>query len=38
MRKQMDGLAILAREVTQQDPMSGALFVFINRRRNKPKC
>jgi transposase len=38
MRKQMDGLAILAREVMQQDPMSGALFVFINRRRNKLKC
>jgi transposase len=38
MRKQMDGLAILAREVMRQDPMSGALFVFINRRRNKLKC
>jgi transposase len=38
MRKQMDGLAILAREVMQHDPMSGALFVFINRRRNKLKC
>jgi transposase len=37
MRKQMDGLAMLAREVLQQDPLSGALFVFINRARNKLK-
>lgn len=31
MRKQMDGLAILACEVMRQSPMSGALIVFINR-------
>lgn len=37
MRKQMDGLAILAKEVIQQDPMSGAMFVYINARRNKLK-
>ena len=37
MRKQMDGLAILAKEVIQQDPTSGALFAFINQRRNKLK-
>lgn len=37
MRKQMDGLAMLAREVMEQDPLSGALFVFINRGRNKLK-
>ena len=37
MRKQMDGLSILAKDVIQQDPTSGALFVFINARRNKLK-
>lgn len=37
MRKQIDGLALLAKEVVQQDPMSGALFGFINARRNKLK-
>jgi transposase len=37
MRKQIDGLVILAKEVIQQDPTSGALFVFINLRRNKLK-
>jgi transposase len=37
MRKQIDGLAILAKEVIQQDPTSGALFAFINARRNKLK-
>jgi transposase len=37
MRKQIDGLAILAKDVIQQDPTSGALFAFINARRNKLK-
>lgn len=37
MRKQMDGLSILAKEVMQLDPLSGSLFVFINRSRNKLK-
>ena len=37
MRKQIDGLAILAKDVIQQDPTSGALFGFINARRNKLK-
>ncbi len=37
MRKQMDGLAILAKDVVRQDPMSGSMFVFINKRRNKLK-
>ena len=35
MRKQIDGLAILARDVIQQDPLQGAMFAFINARRNK---
>ena len=37
MRKQLDGLAVLAKEVICQDPMSGAMFAFINARRNKLK-
>jgi transposase len=37
MRKQIDGLAILAKDVIQQDPTCGALFAFINARRNKLK-
>lgn len=37
MRKQMDGLSLLAKEVMQLDPLSGALFVFINRQRTKLK-
>jgi transposase len=37
MRKQIDGLAILAKDVIQQDPTSGTLFGFINARRNKLK-
>lgn len=37
MRKQMDGLAVLVKEVLEHDPLSGALFVFVNRRRDKLK-
>ena len=37
MRKQIDGLVILAKDAIQQDPISGALFAFINARRNKLK-
>jgi transposase len=37
MRKQMDGLAILAKEAMCLDPFSGSLFVFVNRRHNKLK-
>ena len=36
-RKGFDGLAQLAREVIEQDPMSGHLFVFSNRRRDRVK-
>jgi transposase len=37
MRRQIDGLAMLAKDVIQQDPAGGALFAFINARRNKLK-
>lgn len=32
MRKSYDGLYALARNVMQQDPLSGHLFAFVNRR------
>ena len=37
MRRQIDGLSLIAKDVMQMDPMSGAIFVFINARRNKLK-
>jgi len=38
MRKGFDGLAALTREVLDQDPFSGHLFVFFNRRRDRVKA
>ena len=37
MRKGFDGLSQLVREVIAQDPLSGHLFVFRNRRRDRIK-
>ena len=37
MRKAIDGLAALTRDVLEQDPTSGHLFVFCNRRRDRIK-
>jgi transposase len=37
MRRQIDGLAALVAGVMQQNPLSGSLFVFINKRRDKLK-
>lgn len=36
-RKGVDGLARLCRQALQDDPFSGALFVFRNRRRTSLK-
>ena len=33
MRKSFDGLAALVRHGLDEDPLSGALFTFVNRRR-----
>ena len=38
MRKSFDGLSALAKQVLVEDPLSGAVFVFINRRRTQMKC
>lgn len=37
MRKSFDGLAMLARHVLGQDPLSGYLFVFFNRTGDRCK-
>ena len=37
MRKSFDGLEALVRHVLQHDPLSGDLFVFLNRRRDRVK-
>src|SRR5262245_63058967 len=37
MRKSIDGLAAVTKEVLAHDPMSGHLFVFCNRRRDRIK-
>jgi transposase len=37
MRKGFDGLAQLVRERIAEDPLSGHLYVFRNRRRDRVK-
>lgn len=37
MRKSFDGLSALVRMKLDEDPLSGQLFVFINRRRTQLK-
>jgi transposase len=37
MRRSFDGLTALARDVIGEDPLSGHLFVFTNRRRTRLK-
>jgi transposase len=37
MRKSFDGLTAVARDVIGEDPLSGHLFVFANRRRTRLK-
>ena len=38
MRRSFDGLALAVRERLGEDPQSGSLFVFINRRANRLKA
>jgi transposase len=37
MRKSFDGLLGVIREYLGQDPLSGHLFLFLNRRRDRVK-
>lgn len=37
LRQSFDGLAALARSVLARDPLSGHVFVFLNRRRTMMK-
>jgi transposase len=37
MRRGFDGLAHMAQDIVRQDPLSGHLFVFLNRRRDRVK-
>lgn len=37
MRRSFDGLSLAAQEHLGEDPQSGALFVFVNKRRNRLK-
>jgi transposase len=38
MRRSFDGLCALTRHELKEDPLSGALFVFVNRRGTQMKC
>jgi len=37
MRRSFDGLALATREVLGEDPQGGAMFCFVNKRRNRLK-
>ena len=37
MRKSFDTLAALVIDVVDEDPQSGHLFLFVNRRRDRAK-
>ena len=37
MRRLFDGLSLAAQEHLGEDPRSGALFVFVNKRKNRVK-
>lgn len=38
LRRSFDGLALAAREVLEEDPQNGAIFVFVNKRKNRLKA
>ena len=37
MRRSFDGLSMMVETIIREDPLSGHLFVFVNRRRDKVK-
>lgn len=38
LRRSFDGLALAARQVLGEDPRSGALLCFLNKRLDRIKC
>jgi transposase len=38
LRKSFDGLSALAKQQLGENPISGAVFVFVNRRRTQMRC
>jgi len=38
MRRGFDGLALVTKQTLHEDPRSGALFIFVNRRRDRLKA
>jgi transposase len=38
MRKSYNGLSALVKQQLRDDPLNGALYVFVNRRRTQMKC
>lgn len=38
MRRSFDGLSAQVKKQMEENPQSGALFVFINKRRTQMKC
>jgi transposase len=37
MRRSFDGLSLAAKEHFEVDPQAGALFVFVNKKKNRVK-
>jgi transposase len=37
MRRSFDGLSLAAKEYFEEDPRTGALFVFVNKKKNRVK-
>lgn len=37
MRRSFDGLALVAQQVVGEDPLSGALYVFVSKRATRVK-
>jgi len=38
MRRSFDGLSAQVKQMLDDNPQSGALYVFVNRRRTQMKC